>query len=564
MLDPERQSNDIPEDTARLARRIFRKKNSKGYRYLLLRDRLGVIFEDEAFVELFSTQGKPALSPGMLVMVQVLAFCEGLSDRQAVDAVASRIDWKYVLGLPLAYEGFDASVLTEFRARLVESDEMETLLLERLLAVCQEEGLVKERGRQRTDSTHVLTAARALRRLELVVETMSHTLEVLATAAPQWVQNHLNPLWYDRYGQELDGWPWPKKDREKETLALVVGGDGFELLDALYREAQSGQAGTARPNAALYQLEAVQTLRQIWVQQYYREDKQVQWRTLEDSPSPQQRLKSPYDVDARWASKGDESWIGYKVHITETCDCDGPHLLTDIQTRPSGEADGEALPSIQENLAQRKLLPSEQLVDAGYLTSRMSLRSEQTYDVTLVGQIQGNTSWQARTSPAYAAANFTIDWERRRAICPQGKESSYWSREELRRRYDVVRVRFDEKDCQACPVKEQCTKGKARNLQLSRQEEQQTRLQALRQRQREPDFWDIYKSRAGIEGSISFGIRTLGLRRTRYFGMAKTHLQHVFIAIAGNLLRLSHWFAGTKRSRTRKSKLLALKPALCT
>jgi transposase len=192
MLDPNRQPTAVPEETAQLAKRIFGKKTSTGYRYLLLRDRLGVVFEDEAFADLFSTQGKPALSPGLLTMVLVLAFCEGLSDRQACDAVASRIDWKYLLGLPLAHAGFDASVLSEFRSRLVESGEAEILLLDRLLEVCVAEGLVTARGQQRTDSTRVLASVRTLNRLELVVETLSYALEVLATVAPQFVANHLD------------------------------------------------------------------------------------------------------------------------------------------------------------------------------------------------------------------------------------------------------------------------------------------------------------------------------------------------------------------------------------
>lgn len=564
MLDSAHHTTAVPEDTAKLSKRIFRRKDSTGRRYLVLCDRLGVLFEDEAFAHLFSTQGQPALSPGMLTMVLVLAFCEGLSDRQAVDAVASRIDWKYLLGLPLTYAGFDASVLSEFRTRLVESDEVEVLLLDRLLAICVAEGAVKARGKQRTDSTRLLAAVRTLNRLEVVVETISHTLEVLATAAPGWVQSRLDAAWFERYGQELDGWQWPAKDQEQETLAHVVGSDGFRLLDVLYAMAQASAPDQDSATSLLYRLEAVQTLRQVWLQQYYRERDRVQWRTQEELPPARLQLQSPYDVEARWSYKRDDSWVGYKVHITESCEPDLPHLITDVRTRPSGEADFFALPAIHAALARRGLLPAQQLVDAGYLKSKTSLCSEEAYGVDLVGQIERDTSYQALHSPAYAAANFVVDWEKKQASCPQDKVSRIWSLGKSREGYDVVRIRFPNATCAHCLVREHCTKSKARTLQLMRPEAQYRRLQRLRKRQQEPDFWTIYRARSGIEGSISFGVRTLGLRRTRYIGSAKTHLQNVLIAVAANLLRLSRWYAGAKRSRTRQSKLLALNMATCT
>src|SRR4029453_6273905 len=103
--------------------------------------------------------------PARLALATVLQFAEGLSDRQAADAVRSRIDWKYVLGLELTDPGFHHTVLSEFRTRLV-TGEVETLLLDALLTVASAQGLLKARGRQRTDSTHVVGAIRVLNRLE--------------------------------------------------------------------------------------------------------------------------------------------------------------------------------------------------------------------------------------------------------------------------------------------------------------------------------------------------------------------------------------------------------------
>jgi transposase len=136
------------------------------------RDALGPLFTDEQFAELFAARGRPAWSPARLALalVLVLQFVEGLTDRQAADAVRARLDWKYALGLDLCDPGVDASVLTQFRARLLADGQAErllTLMLDRL----GERGLLRGGGRQRTDATHVRMAVRDLHRLEQVIET---------------------------------------------------------------------------------------------------------------------------------------------------------------------------------------------------------------------------------------------------------------------------------------------------------------------------------------------------------------------------------------------------------
>src|SRR3954449_13626705 len=129
---PPRPTPPVPEPTARVARAAF----PKGNPYLRLRDELGAIFGDDDFADLYPRRGQPALPPWRLALVTVLQFREGLSDRRAADAVRARIDWKYLLGLELTDPGFDASVLSEFRSRLL-AGEAEGLLLERLLDRCK-------------------------------------------------------------------------------------------------------------------------------------------------------------------------------------------------------------------------------------------------------------------------------------------------------------------------------------------------------------------------------------------------------------------------------------------
>lgn len=178
----------VPPDTEAVARTAF----PKGNIYLLLRDNLGSIYSDVDFTALFSQRGQPAESPWRLALISVMQFIENLSDRQAAEAVRSRIDWKYALSLPLTDPGFHFSILCEFRQRLIEGN-AEQLLLDKLLEQLRNLELLKEQ-RQRTDSTHILTAVRKLNRLETLGETFRAALNSLATVAPEWLINHLQQL----------------------------------------------------------------------------------------------------------------------------------------------------------------------------------------------------------------------------------------------------------------------------------------------------------------------------------------------------------------------------------
>src|SRR5437870_7467146 len=124
-------------------------------------DVLGPIYDDTRFAHLFAARGRPVESPWRLALVTVMQFAEGLADAQAADAVRARIDWKYALALELTDPGFDSSVLCEFRQRLIAGN-AELLLFETMLTLFREQGLLKAKGRQRTDSTHVLAAVQTL------------------------------------------------------------------------------------------------------------------------------------------------------------------------------------------------------------------------------------------------------------------------------------------------------------------------------------------------------------------------------------------------------------------
>src|SRR3989441_5240682 len=242
----------IPEETIRVAHAVL----PQGNVWMQMRDELGTLYEDQDFADLFPSRGQPAEAPWRLALVTVMQYGEGLTDRQAADAVRTRIDWKYVLSLELTDRGFDFSVLSEFRGRLL-AHEAARRLFDRLLSLCRERGWIKARGKQRTDSTHVLAAIRTLRRLECVGETMRHALDVLAEVAPDWLLEHMDAEWAERYRKRFSDFRLPKDAKERVALAQTIGADGRRLLERVYAE-------TSLPWLA--ELDAVETLRRVWVQ----------------------------------------------------------------------------------------------------------------------------------------------------------------------------------------------------------------------------------------------------------------------------------------------------------
>src|ERR671912_989 len=204
----------VPEETRRVAHAAFPRGNT----YMRMRDELGAVYDDHLFAPLFPAHGQPAAPPWRLALTTVMQFAEGLSDRQAADAVRSRIDWKYALSLELTDPGFDHTVLSEFRTRLV-AGQAEQLLLETLLSQLRDRGLLKARGRQRTDSTHVLAAIRVLNRLELVGETLRAALNQLATVAPEWTRGVARPEWFERYSRRVEDSRLPRERAERQAYA---------------------------------------------------------------------------------------------------------------------------------------------------------------------------------------------------------------------------------------------------------------------------------------------------------------------------------------------------------
>lgn len=244
--------------------------------------------------------------------------------------------------------------------------------------------------------------------------------------------------------------------------------------------------------------------------------------------------------------------IGYKVHLTETCEDDLPHLITHVATSSGPIADGAATDQIHESLQNKNLLPATHIVDTGYLDAKLLLTSRLAYNVDLLGPTRPDYRWQARAKEGFAAADFHVDWQKQQATCPEGKISTSWSEVIDINGQETVKIKFAQKDCITCPSWSKCTTARRRNITF-REPSQHQALSAAREREKTEEYKEEYARRAGIEGTISQGVRAYGLRRAKYVGLAKTHLQHVLSATAINFTRINNWLLGIPLEKTRIS-----------
>jgi transposase len=547
-----------------------------------MRDRLGEWMKDDLFAAAFGVRGRPGYPPAVLAVVTVLQFAYDLGDRETAEAAEIRQDWQYALGLPLDFGGFDHTVLSEFRIRVAEHG-LEEAALDALLGKLTEEGLVKARGKQRTDSTHVIAAARALRTVELTGESVRAAVEALAAACPDWLASRVcTGDWTRRYGARIDSWHLPGSKAERDKLTIAFVRDGYALVSACYED-------SAPPWAR--ELPAVQVLRTVLVQNFYRDiggqgQEVIRRREPEATggdgiPPAHIKISSPYDTDARWGAKKDLAWLGYKLHVTETCEdppgcgCGPdpaaarprrcahdtrPNLITHVATTDATVPDATMTVPVSQALARKNLPPARHYADSGY-ASPEAMPGAARLGITLVTPLLADTSRQARENSGYDRSAFTIDYGARTATCPQGQASRRWNETAIRGRPAII-VQFAAGTCRPCPARAQCTTARGgRNLTLPPRDQYELQA-AARAAQDSKDWQEDYKRRAGIEATISQAVTVTGSRRARYRGLAKTRLEHAYSAIALNLWRLDAYWNDTPIERERTSHLARLDQSL--
>ena len=390
--------------------------------------------------------------------------------------------------------------------------------------------------------------------------TSAAALEALAAAAPDWLAGVTDASWQQACGQRTGTLRLPASETAVTKLAEQYGRDGCHLLEAVHAPAAPGW---------LRELPAVQALRVIWVQQYYRSSDEHGEKVIRREASkhgvPPGRLKlvSPYDPGARYSEKRGKGWAGYKVHISETCcepEPDGtreaPNLITSVATTEATVPDAAMTGPIHDTLEAAGLAPGEHAVDAGY-TSADLLLDARARGITLLGPLLSASPPQAR-SGGYTAETFTIDWDHQQVTCPQGATSTGWSQVVQQGKRQAIVVRFATATCRACPARAQCTTSRTGRQLFLRPREIHEAVAAARAGQSTQHWKQRYNIRAGVEGTIRQATHVTGIRQARYLGLDKTRLEHNAAAAAVNLIRLDAWWTGRPLDRTRTTHLQRL------
>jgi transposase len=325
--------------------------------------------------------------------------------------------------------------------------------------------------------------------------------------APDWLRAWVPPEWFDRDGPRMDTYRLPKTAAARAELAASIGADGRRLL----------QAVDAAPDLPwLCEVPAVQTLRQVWAEPYTDPPGPLRWREAHEMPPPADLIASPDDVEARYGTTRGLAWVGYQVHVTETCEDGQPHPMTHVLTTPATTPDGVMGPAVHDDWAPRDRLPSPHLLDGGDVEADRLGTAQAPQQLAVVGPTCGADRRQRRAGRGEDFSAFVIAGEAQQARGPQGKIHVQWPPGRDGSGAPVVRLRVETATCRACPVRRACPGAtEAPRQRTVRPPAPQEALQAARQRQEPPAFQAQAARRAGIEGTPAPGGRRCGRRRTR-------------------------------------------------
>jgi len=473
------------------------------------------------------TNGRPGVEPVLLLGVSVLQFLERVPDRQAVELVKYHIGWKHALNQELDGEVFDPTVLVRFRERLVEHQQGR-VAFEAVLGGLEQAGLVRQKGKQRLDSTHVLGLVARMGTLECVRESVRLALEELGeTVSEEQRPGFWSRLWERYVDSQLDYKASAETLKQKTTQA---GQDVLELRTWLATQPEAWRQG-----------EKVRLLERVWSEQFEVAEGQQVVRKTEIPATP---VQNPHDPQAQWCTKktGDakKEWVGYKVQVAESVPEmplkpgePTPALITGIVTQPATGSDEAGLAEMLQQQAEMRLdKPAELYLDGAYVSAQ-GLAEAAAEGRQLLGPAQP----PARTGKsAYQSDAFDIDVTQRRATCPGSYTSTQCSRLEEEKTGKVT-YRFEwSTHCHGCRLRAQCVPEgqKHRTLVVG---QHHTSLQARRREMKTEAFQKQMKQRNAIEGTHSELARAHGLRRARYRGLKKVTLQNYLIGAACNVKR---------------------------
>jgi transposase len=477
--------------------------------------------------------GRPPIDPVLLCGVTLLQFMEKVADRRASEQVVYHLGWKYALDLELDDDGFHSTVLVYFRDRL-EEKKAERMIFDGVVDLLIELGLVKRKGKQRLDSTHIVGYVKAMSWMECAIETLRLALEDLEHQVGQNKRPEFwGRLWKFYVESHLD---WRLSKTEQANRHRQCGRDMRELVKWIDAE-----------NPKLAEREAVKLLRRVFDEQF----EVVEGKLELSTQRPSRAVQNPHDPDAHYADKRTKQWTGYKVHVAETVDPEVPikekgepaeHFITEMFTTEAAQDEMAGLTEVLKREQQHhEIAPQAIYSDGGYVTEHTLTQAEQN-GIELLGPTRPNPH-----KGPYNTDAFQVDVDKRQAICPQGKLSTQCSC--IKDSYmgtEYYRIEWGNQ-CDSCPVQKQCTrsKGGRRTLVVGLRHDL---VQQRRKEMTEAGFSKSMHPRNGIEGTHSELVRGHAMRRTKYRGLSRVGLSHYFMGAACNVKRYLNLLAFQMRT----------------
>lgn len=483
-----------------------------------IRDEITPLIKDSDFGDMYKEGGRPPVSPRILVLTSIMQYIERLSDRAAVKNLKFRLDWKIAFELPLEFAGFHPTTLVYFRNRLLENQKA-TFAFDKVIEHLKNCGVIRARGKQRIDSTHIIGCVQKLSRIELFHETLR--LFCQEVACYKHVMDEELVRWVDNYLHEVN--TQGISDEERDRLIVAAGQAMQGFLEWAEREQGPKEVKG---------LKSYQTMKQVFDQNF----------EVVDGPEPgpgsgpklrkvatgKDHICSPHEVDARYSSKGGKGWLGYKGEVVETVtgSQDEVNFITHIDIIEATDFDGDSLVEIVEDLQEKGIAPSELYGDTHYNTAA-NIEEAAKRGVTVEGPVKKNSNRVKEKNKG-----FKIDLEQKKAICPQGIESIKFNE----KKPDNVYAKFPKNSCADCDRKSICEPElRGKRIEMKRPN---PILEQRRKQMKDPGYNRDLHKRNGIEGTLSGLVRGQSWRRSRYRGKDKSQLQAKFTGAAANIIRL--------------------------
>lgn len=475
----------------------------------IIKEEIADRIKDSDFEDMYKDGGRPPISPRLLVLVLLMQFIEGLSDRAALQNLKFRLDWKIAFGLTVDFIGFHPTVLTYFRDRLLANSKA-SYAFDQILKCLTEQGLVKSGGKQRIDSTHVIAAVRELTRIDLLHETLRLFCVDLEGYTDCLAGETLTIQ--SKYVDKVS--TYRTTDNDKKDLIRQAGIAMRGLIE--WTKSYSDKS--------IEELTSFKVLKTVYEQNFI-DNGDSQMPDLIKISTGKGHICNPHDPDAEYGNKGKKTWVGYKAQVAETVGQE-QNFITHIDIENATDFDGSCVEGIIDDLEKIGIEPSELYGDTHYNTTG-NIEALKEKSIDLKGPVP-----QATKEKSEKDVGFTVDTEAKKVICPNGMESKNFRIEPSGR----IGSSFPKEVCLICDRRHICEpnpRGKIYN----QRPENETLAERRKKMQDEAYQKDLHH-RNGIEGTISGLVRGQKLRRLRYKGKQKGQLQVKMTGAAANVRRL--------------------------